>query len=328
VDLVRHHLGMYPIPWQAQHQLGAFTAAQAAEAGWSQAALNRAVRSHRLDRLRRGAYVAADHETGHAAARRRLAQQGVAASLCVARGTISHSAAAAVHGLPVLSTPREPCLTVPPGTRVNPSEFHLHRQVLPLWQLDHRVDISVTTPARACVDIAREAGLAAGLVTADAALARAMTTRDELSSVCRALRGRAGSPAGRRLVELADGRAESPLESLSRLAMADLRLQPDLQVPLYSIQGRFLGRVDFFWQELGVVGEADGREKYTDDELWKEKVRQDQLADCGLVFARWGWRLAHRPTELCSYLEQQFRRAELLRAAGIHPRIITGNFAA
>ena len=155
-----------------------------------------------------------------------------------------------------------------------------------------------------------------------------MTTRDELGSVCRALRGRAGSPAARQLVEIADGRAESPLESLSRLAMADLRQQPALQVQLYSIQGWFLGRVDFFWEDVGVIGEADGRDKYTDDELWREKLRQDQLADCGLVFARWGWRLANQPTELCSYLEQQFRRAELLRAAGIYPRIATGNFAA
>lgn len=32
-----------------------------------------------------------------------------------------------------------------PGTRVNPTEFHLHRQVLPLWQIDHRVDASVTS---------------------------------------------------------------------------------------------------------------------------------------------------------------------------------------
>jgi predicted transcriptional regulator of viral defense system len=200
---------MRSIPWEAQHQFGVFTATQAFAAGWSQSALNRAVRSGRFDRLRRGAYApvaSRDDMTSHEAGRFFLAQQSVAASLCLPRATISHAAAAAVHGLPMLHTPSVPCLTFPPGIRTFEAGIHLHRQQLPLWQVDHRLDVPVTSAARACLDLCREAGLAAGLVSADSTLAKGKTTRDELERVYRSLRGRAGTPDGSRLIVGGHGR--------------------------------------------------------------------------------------------------------------------------
>ena len=55
--------------------------------------------------------------------------------------------------------------------------------------------------------------------------------------------------------------------------------------------GRFLGRVDFYWDEFGVVGEADGLGKYDRGAaaLRDEKVRQGEMEDAGLIFVRWGW---------------------------------------
>jgi hypothetical protein len=80
--------------------------------------------------------------------------------------------------------------------------------------------------------------------------------------------------------------------------------------------------VDFYWPELGVVGEADGRGKYTDDALWKEKLRHEALMDRGLVVERWGWSVARRPAVLVARLEQAFWRATLLCDAGVPMTVV------
>jgi hypothetical protein len=54
----------------------------------------------------------------------------------------------------------------------------------------------------------------------------------------------------------------------------------------------FIGRVDFYWEEFGVIGEADGRSKYAEPgALYAEKRREDRLrrhAGCRELI-RWGW---------------------------------------
>jgi hypothetical protein len=130
--------------------------------------------------------------------------------------------------------------------------------------------------------------------------------------------------SGRQILELLDGRSESPLESISRLAMVALGALPRSQVEVFSTDGRFIARVDFYWDNLGLVGEADGREKYTDDQLWQEKLRQEALTDRGLVVERWGWSVARRPHLLEAKLAQAFRRAAMLRSAGIQIDALCG----
>ncbi len=66
----------------------------------------------------------------------------------------------------------------------------------------------------------------------------------------------------RRVLELADGRRETPFESWSAWAFAVLGVpQPAWQVTITDAAGAFLGRVDGWWPE-GVAGEADGDLKY------------------------------------------------------------------
>jgi hypothetical protein len=58
-----------------------------------------------------------------------------------------------------------------------------------------------------------------------------------------------------------------------------------------DLAGRFLGRVDLYWDEYGVVGEVDGKDKYRDDPFdawWREKRRHESLDEAGLVVVRWG----------------------------------------
>jgi hypothetical protein len=51
-------------------------------------------------------------------------------------------------------------------------------------------------------------------------------------------------------------------------------------------------RVDDWWEEFGIVGEADGRIKYegslaVGDTLWREKKRQHWLEQRDLLEVRW-----------------------------------------
>ena len=99
--------------------------------------------------------------------RLRLGQQGVAAALRIPAATVSHASAVALHGLPLLTTPQLPCVTLPPESPTSETALHLHRQRLPTWQLDHSSGVSITSVARSCIDLARESGLDdSGLVTA------------------------------------------------------------------------------------------------------------------------------------------------------------------
>ena len=313
---------MPELPDAAFRQWGVFSRVQALSAGWSDATLSRRVAEGHLIKLRRGMFaLRPTDEDEHRLASTLLAQRGAAAALSIDASTLSHAAAAAVHGLALLDPPTTPCLTLPPPYLTQQVEIHLHRQILPADQLSGQYDFPVTSVARSCIDVTREQGLAAGLVTADDALHRRLISQSDLVAVYdRSCRGRAGLRDGRRLLELVDANSESPLESVSRLAMQGLP-EPRTQVEIRTMDGRFLGRADFFWDEFGVVGEADGRSKYTDDELWKEKLRENGFTDHGLVVARWTWATARRPGALPAQLNGTFARARQLRLAGILPTV-------
>ena len=63
------------------------------------------------------------------------------------------------------------------------------------------------------------------------------------------------------------GTSQTILESLSRVRLCDAGLpEPRLQVPIYDEDG-LIGYVDMLWEDLGVVGEADGALKYGDERL-------------------------------------------------------------
>ncbi|WP_434612917.1 hypothetical protein [Arthrobacter sp. A5] len=108
-----------------------------------------------------------------------------------------------------------------------------------------------------------------------------------------------------RVLAFADGLSGSPGESLSRAHMVQFGFPaPELQHEVRDGQGR-IGYTDFYWKELGLVGEFDGWVKYSRgeflagdlpaDALWKEKVREDRIRDTGLRVTRWMWTEVSNP---------------------------------
>jgi predicted transcriptional regulator of viral defense system len=289
-----------------------FTRAQARSCGWSDSALTRAVRSGRLVRLRHGHFTAAPAGDHRLAAR--------AAALACGGSVISHRSAALVHGLPLLDPPpRRPDLTVPPRRTGDVTGALLHRAGLHRDEVVVVDGVAVTSVARTLIDLARTVSRPAAVVTMDAALHRQLTDVQQLLATIDRCSYWPNIRRAAAAVDLADARAESPLESISRLVLPRLQLPPPKpQAVIRDEFGRFVGRCDFYWDGPGVFGEADGRGKYDGrDVLTAEKIRQEALETLGLIGVRWGWRdVRVGQRRLVSRIESAFARGELRDRSG------------
>ncbi|KAM9863578.1 hypothetical protein ACI1US_00508 [Leucobacter sp. BZR 635] len=231
----------------------------------------------------------------------------------------SHRSAAVLHGLPAWSgwlspTEQDPVrvhTTVARGTDTTSTRvLRRHISALSMQDTTRVGDFTVTSTELTLVDLARSDAFPIALACADAHLHRATNARrragdavwrgwqDRLQRRTEAMPGYSGVRAVRALAELADPRAELPLESLSRLRFLQLGLVPELQVPVPA-QAEGELRLDFVLPELGFWGECDGKAKYTSGELvgsssaeeivYQEKRRQDWIAGTtGMRCIRWG----------------------------------------
>jgi hypothetical protein len=270
---------------------GLFTHAEALAAGWTTGALRWSVAAGVAVRHRPGIYGPRSPEATDPwrAARERIRTAATAAVLANPHAAASHTAAAVLHDLPVWYLPDTPCVTVAPRFVGDIEGAHLHRAKTPDRHLE-MIGVPVTAVERTVIDVGREHGVLSALVLADAALHSERTTIDALRTCLRDCRGWPGVRAGRQAVDLADCRSESPLETASRYKLRGLVPSPEPQASIRDLSGRFIGRTDFLWDDLGVVGEADGMDKYDDNErvsLRDERVRQELLERCGLVVVRW-----------------------------------------
>jgi Protein of unknown function (DUF559) len=202
--------------------------------------------------------------------------------------TVSHESAAAMYGLPLLAAPRRPRLTTI-GNGGGEQDILVHSAGL---RDDERTDwfgVPITTVARTVIDLARNTGVRAGLVAADAALAECLASADELGAAVERATRWPGVRGARRVVELASPLAESPLESLTRLLVVDAGLPtPQLQIWVRTAYQRY--RVDGLWPDRAVVFEADGLLKYAAQlDLHREKLRQEELERAGYRVVRVTW---------------------------------------
>jgi hypothetical protein len=156
----------------------------------------------------------------------------------------------------------------------------------------------------------------------DAALHARLVTVDEVRQTLAYQSGWPYAAVAALALPLVDGRRESSLESKSAVVMHQHGLpMPEAQTVIYDGRGVFVGRVDFAWLNAGVVGEADGRIKYTGRDpvavIEAEKERQARLEALGLIVVRWGWRhLAGAPPPLVERLREALARGDASRFTG------------
>ena len=290
--------------------------ATAEAAGWTAAAQRHAINLGDLERIQRGVVGRPPIADPGSPARRFDEQRNMrvaqASALACPRAVISHLSAALALGVPTIGDLGRSCLTVHAGTALRSlAAVHLHRATLTETDVVAVDGYSVTAPARTVMDIARERGSAAGVVAADYALHEGLLTRDDLGSAFELCRRWPGRKAAGITVAHADGWAESPLEYLSRLRMAAAGLPaPRLQVNICDSYGRFVGRSDFYWDEFGVVGEADGDLKYERGRaaIVEERQRHKEFEELGLIVVRWGWADLFAFDQVAARLRTSYRR--------------------
>ena len=263
-----------------------FTAADLAALGWTRSARRNALEHGRLVRLGHNSFAPAQEITSELRVR--------AAAQRYPRSVVSHRSALLMYGLPLVGTPAKlPELTVAPRSNANLAGVHPHRAGLRQSDVVPLAGLLVTSPARTLVDVARTRPVGTSVPAIDAALHAQLVTLDEVDDCLRRCWNWPGIGRAQRAIRLSDGRAESPLESISRLVFGWLRLPPpEPQKWILDQHGRIVARTDFYWDEYGVFGEADGQLKYASggDALALEKERQELLEDLGLTGCRWGWR--------------------------------------
>lgn len=237
-------------------------------------------------RVRRGAYVDAPAGLDRFAAARRMAlARAVAVSASCGDVVLSHSSAALLWGLPVLTIPdRVDVVSAWSGNARTARDVVRHVTGLDDDDVAVRGGVPTTAPTRTVVDCARTLGVAGALVVADAALAGGVDRGACLERLDR-LGPVRGIRTARAALAVADDGAESPGESLARLAVLRLGMPaPQTQLRVRTDDGEFWG--DLGWRQWRVIAEYDGRAKYTArgtaaEAVLAEKRRQEALEEAG-----------------------------------------------
>jgi very-short-patch-repair endonuclease len=198
-------------------------------------------------------------------------------------GVVSHLSAAQHWGMDVITPPMLPHVTLPPGQvrRATGQKCVLHWSDAPSLK-------DVTIPTRTVLDCIRTLPLGEALAVADSALRQRILDLDDLFAAAKRLRG----PHSRRIQEvvgLADGRAESVLESALRAILIEAGI--DGFEPQHAVRDRdFSARLDLGHPELRIGLEADGFEHHgTRQALVKDCRRHVNFSLRGWTVLRFSW---------------------------------------
>ena len=248
--------------------------------------LVRAVAEGRWQRVLRGTYVPGDVELDlrvrGAAALRLLPPDAVLADRCLLW----------VLGVDVLP-PGPPLLevVVPRGV-ASPRRVDVRARVADLPARDRVLlgpeRVRCLRPCRAAADLLRRLPLPQAVVVADAVqhagLADADALRTELAEHAAGLRG---VVQARRALDLSDPRAESPPESLLRLALVLAGLDPVPQHVVLDARGRFVARVDLALPAQRIAIEYDGRAVHEREDVFaRDRRRGNELVRAGWTVLR------------------------------------------
>jgi very-short-patch-repair endonuclease len=168
-----------------------------------------------------------------------------------------------------------------PAVRMRPAAgLMVHQRVgAPLKRVRGRL---ASAPAWTAVEVARTLRRPRVLATLDAALRSNACTRDEINAAIREQKGRRGIVKVRDLIAYADRRAESAMESETRLVFIDGGLPlPELQYEIVDKCGE-LWRVDFAWPDAMLVAEYDSVEWHANPTAFKhDRKKVARLQECG-----------------------------------------------
>src|SRR4051794_10636846 len=250
-----------------------FTAARAAALGITNEVLRRMVREGLLRRVLKGVYV-------DAAAQDDLRMRARAVALAVPdTAVVTDRTAAWLHGVDVLRPgdhlvpPPVEIFQAPGCTRVRTVANEGGERTLLPDDVQSVYGVRVTTPLRTALDLGRLTRRDHALSALDALLRLKRFEKAELLADVERFRRQRGVVQLRELAPLADGRAESPGESVLRLRWIDAHLPtPEPQVEVLE-NGLVRARLDLGIEELRFAAEYDGWDWHSS----KEQRHNDRL---------------------------------------------------
>ena len=252
-----------------------------------------------LTRARLAQYVPAGHSLGTGQDRESevLAQMSAAMKTLPSQWWFSHTSAALAWG----------CWTwqLQPETHIlrlsNPHIDQGDQSVVRHWTKHLPPDdramlagVPVTSLERTVVDCARMLTEPQALVIADSALRLGADPR-RMAEVVREASGKRGVKRARLVLELADGRSESPGETLVRWIAHFYGLPPLTPIVRVDTRGGAF-EVDLAWPELKVAVEFDGEVKFSGGEYGDpeerrraQQARAQMLRDAGWIVVSVTW---------------------------------------
>lgn len=251
--------------------------------------LQRRHRAGALVRVAEGVYVTTAAWHAMSAVDQHLTLARAIAPTLRPTAAFSHLTAAIALGWPLVGRPPDRVHVTDAQTDRTEHRAHLVRHAgEPAF--DHPVatlsGVPITGALQTAVDLIATVESAVAAVAIDHAVRTEVITIDDFVAALPGPRRR-GSVRGRTVAEALDPLHESAGESYTAVRMVEIGLpRPVAQHEFRSADGR-TDRVDFWFEELGVVVEFDGKQKYVDREvlggrspdaaLWHEKVREDRL---------------------------------------------------
>lgn len=272
------------------------------------------VRSGALKRLLPGVFIEATRwETMFGEQKMLALTLGYARRYAARRWVFSRESAAAVWGLPLFGHVGERVhVSLPPAARVQSSRgVFRHTELVRDEDVIEILGVRLTSFERTLFDLAHCQRAETGICALDAGIRRGFSVRrgqqleavgiwksKQIAKLSRSRRPGVG--AARLVLALADGRADSVLESVSRLHLSRLGVAHEMQVPVARpVGGQYW--LDFEFTGQGIFGEVDGAIKYLDAEMrggvsaeeivLAEKRREDEIRGVtGKRIVRWGAR--------------------------------------
>ncbi|HLQ16758.1 MAG TPA: DUF559 domain-containing protein [Candidatus Eisenbacteria bacterium] len=190
-----------------------------------------------------------------------------------------------LHGLDLeLCTPVEVTIPDPIGSRRR-AGASVSRAALPAEEIVLRRGVPTTSALRTVVDFGGRDPLTEGVVVADLFLHARLVTFGELRAYVAEHPKAKGIARVRRVVDLAEPKAESAMETRLRMLLLLAGLpRPEVQVPIRDDEGHFLGRPDLFYRPQRLAIEYDGGNHR--DRLVADNRRQNVLVGAGYRLLR------------------------------------------
>jgi hypothetical protein len=211
------------------------------------------------------------------------------------RGVVSGQSAAAMLGAKWVDG-RSPAELIH-DNRKSPAGLIVRTETLPAGETVHIGAMQVTKAARTAFELGRHTAARVQAVQRLDALANATgVTAADVEAVAAAHPGVRGLTRLRAVLPLVDGGAESPQETVARLALIDAGLPaPRTQCEVFGEYGEFIARVDMAYDAVEVGIEYDGPQHWTDP-----AVRQRDI-DKQFELTRLGWYIIRVGRDLLRY---------------------------